>query len=670
MRAYYSSSVKSFLQEDIHSIKGKLDIASTEFHSLLNTQQMSWVSFIEIMKIALSEATIDNYNWHILLEYKIPRRSKRIDCVLLIKDIILVIEFKDEAKSFESSFQQQVEDYCLDLRDFHKESRGIRIIPIVLAPLAENKIQIKYINEDLVQDSCKTNTQNLSKTLKDIVSVYSSSNESVNPNVWEESEYLPTPTMIEAAQTLFSGQNVEEISRSHADAENLSVTTDEIVQAISKAKTKNEKLICFVTGVPGAGKTLVGLNIVHKPELYEDKKSLAAYFSGNGPLVNVLQEAITRDRYTNQKEGDVRITKSEISRKVKTQVQNLHSFIEHYVSTGQTPAEHIAVFDEAQRCWSAEHLYNKNKQNSNRKKNPVLNGKSEPELLLEIMDRQPEWAVMIALVGNGQEINTGEAGIGEWGRVLSEKFSHWKVMVSNELLIGDTSLSGNKLFEKHFKNIDIKTSDSLHLKVSQRSYKVKTLNLWVEYVLNKNPSKANELASNLIENFPIYITRDLNIAKDWLRSKKKGTRRIGMIASSGAKRAQTDGLNLLNIGDEPNWFLNDENDIRSSYYLELAATEFGIQGLEIDWAGLCWEGDLRFVENEWHFHKFSGTSWSNVHKEAAQTYLINKYRVLLTRAREGMIIWVPIGNENDHTRLAKFYNGTVEYLKSCGIPEL
>jgi len=665
MRAYYSNSVKAFIEEDVNTIEGKLATSSTEFHTLLNTQQNSWVSFIDIMKKALVHT--EWANAQILLEYKIPRRSKRIDCVLLIKDLIIVIEFKDEAKNYETAFQRQVEDYCLDLRDFHKESRGLTIIPIVLAPLAaDTDCELQKIHDE-VQETLLANAEGLADLLNRVNSFYSTGNNVIDATKWEGSEYLPTPTMIEAAQTLFSGQNVEEISRSHAEAENLSVTTDEIVEAIARTKANNEKLICFVTGVPGAGKTLVGLNIVHKPELYEDEKSLAAYFSGNGPLVNVLQEAITRDRFDNQGKSENSLKKNEISRKVKTQIQNLHSFIEHYVSTEQTPAEHIAVFDEAQRCWSAKHLYNKNKQNSNRKKNPVLNMKSEPELLLEIMDRQPDWSVMIALVGNGQEINTGEAGIGEWGRIITSKYNHWKVMVSSELLTGDTSLSGNKLFEKDFKKDNIITSDALHLKVSQRSYKAKTLNLWVEHVLHNRPEEAKELAPKLIEDFPIYLTRDLNKAKNWLRNKKKGTRRIGMIASSGAKRAQAVGLNLLDIGNEPNWFLNDENDIRSSFYLELAATEFGIQGLEIDWAGLCWETDLRFVESDWTFNKFSGTKWANVHNADAQAYLINKYRVLLTRAREGMIIWIPAGNSDDHTRLPEFYNGTVDYLQACGL---
>jgi DUF2075 family protein len=670
MQAYYSNTISKFLKEDINSIKAKLDIASTEFHSLLNTQQNSWVSFIEIMKNSLENVKSNPSTSQILLEYKIPRRAKRIDCILLINDIILVIEFKDEADKYELSFQRQVEDYSLDLRDFHKESRGRLIIPIVLSPLAKNTDFKFELITDYVQKTINSNSDNISSVINNVISFYSTSELPLGGKKWEESEYLPTPTMIEAAQALFSGQRVEEISRSHAEAENLSVTTDEIVNAISIAKEKGEKLICFVTGVPGAGKTLVGLNIVHKPELYEDNKSLAAYFSGNGPLVNVLQEAITRDKLANQSNNSEKKNKSEISRQVKTQIQNLHSFIEHYVSSGQIPAEHIAVFDEAQRCWNAEHLYNKNKQNSNRKKNPVLNGKSEPELLLEIMDRQPKWAVMIALVGNGQEINTGEAGIGEWGRVLSESFKHWKVMVSDELLIGDTSLSGNKLFKDKQDTLKVSTSPALHLKVSQRSYKAKSLNQWVESVLNLRPLEANEIANDLQEKFPIYITRDLANAKSWLKSKKRGTRRVGLIASSGARRIQSDGVTLLNIGEEPNWFLNEANDIRSSYYLELAATEFGIQGLEIDWSGLCWEADLRLTDSIWCFHKFSGTKWSNVHKAEAQTYLINKYRVLLTRAREGMVIWIPEGNNEDHTRLKSFYDETAKYLKSCGVIDL
>lgn len=678
MNSYYHNTIGQFLLESDDQILGKLtSLISHDHFQQLSSQNISWANFIENIKIQFHELIRlhpESCDWTILLEYKIPRVAKRIDMVIIASDLIFVIEYKDSIGSFDNSYKRQLEDYCLDLRDFHKESLNQRIVPILY--VAEGRVSSTKKESNLtdpIKPIIYSNTQSFALSISNAFKSYHRTEaEAINPMAWDKSNYNPTPTIVQAAQSLFAGQGVENITRSHADSANLSITTDTILNAIRAAKTNNDKIICFVTGVPGAGKTLVGLNIVHKEELFEENKTLAAYFSGNGPLIKVLREALTRDKFELEKKRAKQVgtkphSKDDIKRKVNTHIQNLHNFISDLYRSEKAPPEKIAIFDEAQRCWNAEHFYNKNNGNKNRNPNAIVLRKSEPQLLLEIMDRNKDWAVMVALVGGGQEINTGEAGIGEWGRVVSTHFPHWKVMVSPELLHGDDSVAGNKLFKKIPESIIIKTTENLHLKVSQRSYKAKNLSTWINAVLNNDPINAKSIIQPLLKDFPIVLTRNLDLAKNWLISKQSGTRRIGLIASSGALRIKPYGLNVKESIDEPKWFLNEPEDVRSSYYLELPATEFAIQGLEIDWSGLCWDLDLRRKDGQWDFKKFVGTKWNRVHKEDDKLYTLNKYRVLLSRAREGMIIWVPDGSADPIYGKKDDYDEVALYLEDCGL---
>jgi hypothetical protein len=676
-QAYYSNSVKKFLLESTDSIKGKLDKGATQHSQIWTIQFPSWESSIEILKNHLDQISSkypEAENWTILLEYEIPRLLSRIDIVLLTNDLIFVIEFKHGREKFELADERQVEDYALDLKDFHLQSRDKIIIPILLAPNGKNISQIIKIDaKNVVQPTIKANNANLSDLLLSSFTKHTDlSNEKIDASVWENSVYSPTPTIIQAAQALFAGQKVEAIT--NKGAENLSLTTDYVVKLITKARQNKKKVVCFITGVPGAGKTLVGLNIIHKEEFIEKNKSNAAYFSGNGPLISVLREALTRDEYERNKirfqQGklDEKPSKNITQTKVETKIQNLHSFIKDGLRNEEAPYEKIVVFDEAQRCWDATNFYNKSVQSRVKESNPIR--KSEAEIIFEIMDRHYEWAVVIALVGNGQEINTGEAGIGEWGRVLVEKYNHWQIHISPELLLNDTSNSTNALFDKIPDSIDINREANLHLSVSQRSFKANKLNDWVNAVIDNDPDKAKNLYALIEQNYPIFITGDLPQAKDWLNNLKQGNKRIGLIASSGALRLRPYGINTKEDINVPYWFLNDDQDVRSSYYLEIVATEYKIQGLEIDWAGICWDGDLRRNSGVWDYKNFSGTKWDNVHKKEDRQYLLNKYRVLLTRAREGMIIWIPEGDLKDTTRSPEIYDPIYDYLKTCGVREV
>ena len=476
-QAYYSRTVKEFLSENTDSIKGKLDKGSTQHVQIWTVQFDSWESSIEILKTQLSKISsihTEVNNWTILLEYEIPRLLTRIDVVIIAHDLIFIIEFKHDRRVFEVADKRQVEDYALDLKDFHFQSRDKIIIPILLAPLGQSISHVHFNTNNLVRSTIKANELNLSEL---ILSSYFSNHDHQRPEIdavsWENSVYSPTPTIIQAAQVLFAGHRVEAIT--NKGAENLSVTTNYIIETIRDAKRNHVKVICFVTGVPGAGKTLVGLNIIHREEFIEKNKTSIAYFSGNGPLIAVLKEALARDEFERERISHKnnqqlqRPSKSISHQKIESKIQNIHKFIKDNIRNQKKPFERIAIFDEAQRCWDATNFYNKSVQSRVKEANPIR--KSEAEIIFEIMDRHDDWAVIVALVGNGQEINTGEAGIGEWGNVLKEKYSPWHVHISPELLHGDSKNSINKLFKEIPTNVTVQTKTSLHLSVSQRSFK-------------------------------------------------------------------------------------------------------------------------------------------------------------------------------------------------------
>ncbi|MBC8053436.1 MAG: DUF2075 domain-containing protein [Sphingobacteriaceae bacterium] len=679
-QSYYHSSIETFVKVDEQTIMTALTKRSTEFVSQWSMGITSWASSIEIYKKSFEEVLKvipDAASWRILLEYEIPRLGKRIDAVVLAHELIFVIEYKYERSNYELADMRQAEDYSLDLSDFHLESRNKIIIPILLASKAAPFENISQIKVDGITSCQRANRNTLSKIVIDNYNTYHSNiSEIIDGYEWENSEYHPTPTIVQAARALFAGQKVEAITKSHAGATNLKVTTKYLIEKINIAKAENKKMVCFVTGVPGAGKTLVGLNIIHEKEKFGGDDFNTAYFSGNGPLIKVLRESLARDNYNTKlrqhanQSSTIRPTKEESHHEVQTKIQNLHTFIKDGIRRDTPPTERIVVFDEAQRCWTAQHFYNKGKQNANRdtKNTPVVE-KSEAELLFEFMNRHESWSVIIALVGGGQEINTGEAGIAEWGNAL-KKFPNWEIHISPQLLTGDSTTAGKTLFTEIPSHHAVYKNDDLHLKVSQRSFRASNLNEWVNAIIDNEPVKALNLAESIRQVYPLKITRDIDTAKFWLKSQILGTKRIGLVASSGALRLRPYGINVKESIDEANWFLNDEKDVRSSYYLEIVATEFAVQGLELDWMGVCWDADLRREDGHWGFKDFSGTKWNQVSKQDAQQFLLNTYRVLLTRAREGMVIFVPLGDVQDETRQPSFYDPIYKYLKSCGLEDI
>ena len=604
----------------------------------------------------------ESADWTLLLEYTIPRRQKRLDAVLLAHELIIAVEFKTGDRTFTLGGQRQVEDYALDLRDFHAASHGRQIVPILVSLRAPDPSHpYDASGNDLVKGVALANGQTLGQVVLNAYDLlHSDVSQPIEGATWEEAPYRPVPTIIEATRAIFAGHDVRQIAQSEAGATNLTQTSERLLWIVGESLANRWKTICFVTGVPGAGKTLAGLNVAHNAALHTSSDVNAVFLSGNGPLVKVVGAAIQRDARRRHIEDAGRASNAFI--------QNVHAFIRaEFPREQQPPNEHVIIFDEAQRAWDAAHNLRKNKHDV-----------SEPDLLLSIANRH-DWAVVIALVGGGQEINTGEAGLSEWGRTLRNRFPHWRVIVSPHALAGGTSVSGNRLFEDGTHgSLNVFSEPALHLNVNIRSYRTDRLANWVEAVLSGRRSDAAAHTEQLQRRFPIVLTRSLDTARRWLRANTRGERRCGLVASSGAVRLRPHGLELssgFRLGNRDmfvNWFLNEPSDIRASNQLEVAASEYECQGLELDWLGLCWGGDFTFdsERNDWSYRRFAGKSWGEARRADDRKYVLNTYRVLLTRAREGMVIWIPHGDATDETRPPSWFESTTTYLKDCGMPEL
>jgi hypothetical protein len=506
------------------------------------------------------------------------------------------------------------------------------------------------------------NSDNLSKALS-LISITLPKVE-FDHNIWINSTYHPTPTIIEAAKFLYKGHKVEQISRSDSGAINLSNTCRYISKLIDDAKSNHKKVICFVTGTPGAGKSLAGLNIAVQRMRYKENEH-AVFLSGNGPLVTVLREALVQDELTrnNFLPKEKKIKRSQAEQKVATFIQNIHHFRDDNLVSNEAPIEKVVIFDEAQRAWNEKQTssFMKNKRGQHDF------SMSEPDFLLSVMNRHQDWCVVVCLIGGGQEINTGEAGLTEWISSLKRYYHDWELHVSEEIFRSDYALSKEWLEEQGTPKLHIESN--LNLSVSLRSFRAEKLSAFVGAIISGNVNYASEIKKSLI-NYPIFLTRNLEKAKDRLRKWARGNERIGLVASSNAIRLKPSGIFVKGEIDPKFWFLKDKSDIRSSNYLEDVATEFDIQGLEIDWAGVCWDANFRFENNKWATYTFSGSKWLSVHDLAKQKYIANSYRVLLTRARQGMVIFLPEGDDSDPTRQKKFYNDIYEFLISCGIEEI
>lgn len=653
-RAYYFKSIRDFLADSEAHILGEL--TNRHEFQLEEQQRNAWRAQIQCTKRWLS--AIDG---HIAFEYSIPRMGKRIDCVVLCGAAIFAIEFKVGATRYERHAIDQVMDYALDLKNFHEQSHPRVIVPVLVCTSA-NDAQVEYLPyEDRVARPICTNGESLAAIIRLISDA--TPELPIDVDGWFRSAYKPTPTIIEAAQALYRGHRVEEISRSDAGAINLSRTAKAIVDIIDTSKRNRQKSICFLTGVPGAGKTLAGLNLANAWHNIENAEH-AVFLSGNGPLVEVLREALARNAVETARAHGIKQRKGVTLSEAKAFIQNIHHFRDDALTTTAAPIERVVVFDEAQRAWSQKQTA------AFMKAKKGLNDfdQSEPEFLIRYMDRHPDWATIICLIGGGQEINTGEAGLREWFESIKRSFPHWHVYVSTKLTDQEYAPDGALYVPGQIPSVT--NHEDLHLGVSIRSFRSEKLAGFVKALLDCDSQRARDLYTEIRAAFPIVVTRDLPTAKQWLIRHARGSERYGIVASSGGMRLKPFGINVKASIDPKNWFLNGKADVRSSCFLEDVATEFDIQGLEVDWTCVAWDADLRHASNGWSHKSFRGTAWQDVNDKEARLYLKNAYRVLLTRARQGVVIFVPEGNSADMTRQPEYYDTTYAYLRSIGLDAL
>lgn len=653
----YGANLLDFISQDANAILGELTLEAAG--DIETTQRNAWDEQIRILKtLAIPEGL--EAQARIYFELTVPRLGRRADVVLLVGHVMFILEFKVGEASFLRSAIDQVWDYALDFKYFHEASHHILILPVLVstnAPDQELRFEGTGHSDGLIRPVIAAPSQ-LSAVIQSGLTQFDAPK--IDPAKWEQGRYLPTPTIVEAARALYAGHRVEEISRSDAGAQNLSVTAATIDEIIERSRKESRKTICFVTGVPGAGKTLVGLDIAYR-NLNPESETYSVFLSGNGPLVAVLREALVRDQVDRALQNGKVIRKGEAKKEVDAFIQNVHHFRDEYLRDSGAPPEHVVLFDEAQRAWNLEQT----SAFMQRKKGEANFVHSEPEFLLSCLDRHKDWCVVVCLVGGGQEINTGEGGIGEWFDAVLRRFGGWDVFMSPEL--NDSEYRGVANFDGILGRQDTHLSQGLHLAASIRSFRAERVSDFVRDVLNVEMASARGTLCKLIDRYPIMLTRDLSSAKTWLRQQARGSERYGIVVSSQAERLKPHAIDVRVKTDPVKWFLEGTDDTRSSFYLEDVATEFQVQGLELDWACVVWDGDLRLSGDGWTHHQFRGKRWQRINKPERQRYLENAYRVLLTRARQGMVLVVPNGDDEDPTRAREYYDPTFDYLKSLGL---
>ena len=701
-RCLYKSDFKSFIEADPYSVLGRIHDA---FHGqALTTTDEAWLGEINLLQNVLLPWKDEEAE--IIFEYDIPRLGKRIDVVLLLRGLIFCLEFKVGQKDVLQTDVEQVMDYALDLKNFHRYSHDRIIVPILI-PTKHKSSSSSFtpsVYSDSIFNPLITGANGLQNLIQEVLK-HADANTPGTIQDWIISPYTPTPTIIEAARSLYENHSVEDITRHEADKVTTDATIAYILNVINQSKRKGEKSICFVTGVPGAGKTLVGLDVAVKQSYQDDgtfnEDDGAVYLSGNGPLVAVLTEALARDNYKKSRDKGDSKKLSDSRREVSKFIQIIHRYRDNMLAKIKNPVvngeleidpdkavklqqsgygevEHVAIFDEAQRAWTHKRIadYLKRGGTYGNKLKVANFPMSEAAFLIWSLDQREDWATIVCLIGGGQEINTGEAGISEWIAALNERFPHWNVYISDKLT--ESEYAEGKVNELLEHNPNVIFSDKLHLGVSLRSFRAERLSAFVHSLLSFNPDAA-ELYKNVVSHgYPIVLTRSMDKAREWLRQQARGTQQTGILISKVSARFKPLAVHVLPQSEDNavHWFLEDKTDVRSSNYLEEAATEIQVQGLEVDFACVLWDADMRYDNGKWTFWKFNGkTQWIPEKNIETQKYMLNAYRVLLTRARQGMVICVPEGNSQttlegfpvDPTRLPSFYDSTYEYFKVIGL---
>ncbi len=648
MKAKYSAPVSEFVAADRELLINSLTPASTASHvRLRNDPSVVWGQIVDMLQDTLGQLgeCSDWAQWHIYLSYPIPWSPEVIDAVLIARNLVITIEFRLGAKMYSKPDIWQVEDLCLKLRDFHLESNQRTLVPLLIATDAPDTATHHSKREDFVEQTFLANRERLVQILGYVVESYGRPQETaIDPQAWEDSDFDPIPDIVEVIRALYAGANIGNIPLPYAGAIDLHATLKFLQEEMAKAKAEKRKVVCFISGVPGSGKTFAGLNLAYQHER-------GVFLSANKSLLKISHQAISRD--LRGKEA-VRVTQS--LQRASSLVEDLHRFLSRFYGGSLVPETNVIVVDDAQNAMPTKKFIRKYGRFS-----------SEAEMILDVMDRRDDWAAVLVFLGCGENTSTNGAGLSEWGKALNKGFKHWRCLCSPYVAPGT---GGQTIFPQAPTDLDYQEVDALHLSLCARAFRAEELTDFLSCVMTSDTETAKEILSDGLKEYPIFYTRSLDDAREWLRKKREGQARVGLIASSGAKRIKCHGIELTNSLDLENWLLRLDDDLRSSSFLESAATATKVYGLELDWACVCWGADLRHDSAGWQFKKLRGTTWSNEDKPLDQILTLNKYHILLSRAREGQVIWIPPGEENDSTRLPRYYDDTAEYLKACGIPEL
>jgi len=562
------------------------------------SQIEAWLEEIDVLKQAFRDLAISKstcLDWSVILEFELPLEGgRRPDVIVLGPGRIFVLEFKQDPVLQRSSLDQ-VAAYARDLAEYHSKTHGIDVLPILIPTRTHDKAEIRDVVQVLSPDK-----------LAAILDGQPNGN-SIDLEDWLEGDYAPLPTLIAAAKMIFNNERLPAIKR--AESYGVASAVLRLKEIAQWAEDNSGRALAFVSGVPGAGKTLVGLQFVYDKS---DQSSQAIFLSGNGPLVEVLRDAL----------------------KSKAFVSDLHAFIKSYGTTSKVPRQNIVVFDEAQRAWDSNHMMLK-------KSIPY----SEPELLISIGEKIPNWSTLVGLIGHGQEIHTGEeAGIKGWFEALDSEHakSEWRVYSPPRFTM---AFPGKKVIEY----------PELDLNHTLRSKQAEYLHQWVQHLLDGKLPAASEKSQKIwIQNFPIFITRDIEEAKLYVSSRFAGetSKRYGILASSkdqvlpnyGIHNGFQDTKRVKNA----RWYNQDLGLDGSCCNMEEVVTEFGCQGLELDMAIVAWGNDFLWDGKEWKLRKMR----TRIPQVDPHQLRLNSYRVLLTRSREGMIIFVPPRPEFDQTEHA------------------
>lgn len=664
MRAWHSGTLDSLRQLPTEEIVGHLATAAAD-RRLAATPETTraWRATVDLLNaLARFLDTVDPalIRWSFFLEFEVPRRSRRIDVVLLADDIVFLIECKVGADQFERSAIWQAEQYALDMRDFHEGCRNRVVVPILVATGSVTRDHSASVRERAPAYETKSvDAATLPSLIYEIWrEIHNPDIRPIDPARWEQSDYRPTPSIVQAACLLYEEHDARDINL--AGASNLDMTVNAILELVRTCRQQRRRGIAFVTGAPGSGKTLAGLQVVHDPELTAAGEAAGVFLSGNRPLVEVISRAIAQSTAQSTKRSQ-----REATREVRTFIQHAYAFRNEYARYPErVPPEHIILFDEAQRAWDARQVTSWTQGTSTA---------SEPELFMEIMSRVPGWAVVIALVGGGQEINRGEAGLAEWGRAIHQSHRDWLVRASPAVLPGAAEPPGGLLFDGPSLPNTVAADPRLHLTMNVRSPRAERLNHWVDALLDLRLDAARSSLPDTRE-YPMVLTRSLESARAWLRDRQDEDQRTGLVASAEARRLRAWGLETQTLQREQswaNWFLRAPGDVRSSMQLEVPATNFDCQGLELDWAGVCWGNDFSYRPDResWEIRRFVGSRWTRPNLER-QRFILNGYRVILTRARRGQVIWVPRPEVADPTLNPEDFDATADLLHSAGVPIL